>query len=172
MKESRVDSCWNVEVRCDLTGTLTLLALQIITTLATGWVCVPTCFHRVVVETNIDGGQKRGIASVARGGNDGAMICLRARWHGCPTLEKKWIMSDCCCGLQAHHGARWGSFLLVGAVSRWRLVGRGHEWHRSSRRTIWILEARRYRLERWPTTVLVPSSSHEPRAAGLDTRGS
>ena len=78
MKESHVDSCWNVEVRCDLTATLTLLALQIITTLATGWVCVRTCFHRMVVETNIDGGQKRGIASVAPGGNDGAVIYLSA----------------------------------------------------------------------------------------------
>ena len=28
------------------------------------------------------------------------MICLRAGWLGCPTLEKKWIMSVCCCGLR------------------------------------------------------------------------
>ena len=36
VKEPRVDSCWNFQVRCDLTCTLTLLALLIITTLATG----------------------------------------------------------------------------------------------------------------------------------------
>ena len=100
VQESRVVSCWNFQVRCDLTCVLTLLALLIITILATGWSCVRTCFHRAVVETNIDGGQKSGIASVARGGRDGTMICLRARWLGCPTLEKKWVMSDFCCGFR------------------------------------------------------------------------
>ena len=43
MKESRVDSCWNIQVCCDLTCTLTLLALWIIAILATGWSCVRTC---------------------------------------------------------------------------------------------------------------------------------
>ena len=50
VKDSRVDSCWNFQVRCDLTCVLTLLALLIITILATGWGCVRTCFHRAVVD--------------------------------------------------------------------------------------------------------------------------
>ena len=114
VKESRTDSCWDFQVRCDLTCTLTLLALLIITTLATGWVCVRTCFHRAVVETNIDGGQKKGIDSVARGGRDGTMICVRSRWLGCPTLEKKWIMSDCCCGLRGASRSKVGLVLTGG----------------------------------------------------------
>ena len=43
VQESRVDSCWSFQVRCDLTCTLTLLALWIIAILATGWGCVKTC---------------------------------------------------------------------------------------------------------------------------------
>ena len=38
--------------------------------------------ERLVVETNIDGGQKRGIASVAGGGRNDTMIGVRSRWLG------------------------------------------------------------------------------------------
>ena len=67
VKELRVDSCLNFQVRCNLTCTLGLLVLLIITTWAAAWICVRTCLRRAV-ETNIDVGQKSGIAHVAHGG--------------------------------------------------------------------------------------------------------
>ena len=87
----------------------------------------------------------------------GARICLRGRWLGCPTLEKKLIMSACCCGPRAASRS---------AVARWSRVGRRHEWHRSRGRPVWVFEAPRCR--RWPTAILIPSSSHKPRAGGMD----
>ena len=141
VQESRVDSCWNFQVCCDLTCTLTLLALLIITILATGWGCVRTCCrdqHRWRSEER-----------------DCLRCPWRQRWYDDllvgtmarvsymeEEIDHERVLLRTSCRISEQGGAQ---FSLVGAVSRWRRVGRRHAWHRSRCRPVWILESRRYR---------------------------
>ena len=80
-----------------------------------------------LVGSDIDDGQKRGTAFSYLCWRGDTMNCLQARWLRCPTLEKKRIMSACCCGLrdasQRKVGARGGA--------------RFHWWIRSPDKDVW-----------------------------------
>ena len=115
VKELRVESCWNFLGRCSLTCTLALFALflLIITTYAAGWIGSASglVFHRAVVETNKNCGQKRGVAPVARGGG----ISFRARLLGWPyTREDLDQICECCCALRGASRSKVGLVLTGG----------------------------------------------------------
>ena len=80
-------------MRYDLTHALGLSATPNVSFLTVAW-----CFNSD--SFRVDGGQKRGIAPVARGGgwyeDLPAGTMARVSYTG-----KKWIVSACCCGLRA-----------------------------------------------------------------------